>query len=252
MSNSENLPSTNKPSIMDYIPESTRESLSPEQKKSLANYTQSIQYGVSGIAPMICQDEKCPYYQKCPLVRANIDRPKGEDCPVETAMQEVWMNQFMAALNATDEDMSIYDLLLTSDLTNYQLLESRATMELAMKPEIQRKVVTAVDPKSGTPIFKYEMNALIPFKEKLAKMKSSILKELIATRKAKSDDKSRLSQDRSSQAALLIERAQKLKEEEEKRTKDAEYEVKHESQAQETNDEHPESQSQANDSQIKE
>jgi hypothetical protein len=214
--------------IIDRLPESTRASLTPAQRDGLQQYSDSMKFGIAGVSPMICADQQCPYFAKCPLVRQNVPRPTGQDCPVEEFNQARWISQWTDALgiDISDVNMSAYDMLLLNDLGVYQTLEARATMELALDPSIMIQSAVAVDPKSGRPIMKRELNPLIGFKEKIAKIKQKLLKEMIATRKAKADDAKHAYVDRSAQAAALIDRARKILDDNEARTIDADYVVK--------------------------
>ena len=72
------LPDTNS------IASTGNKTLSEVQKSNIAKYEESVKYGFTPVAgPMVCRDDKCPYFDKCPLVRNKIERPMGEDCPVE-------------------------------------------------------------------------------------------------------------------------------------------------------------------------
>lgn len=200
--------------VVSALPDVTRSSLTQDQRDSLGAYVKNMRFGISSVAPMICRDDKCPYFNKCGLVRANIPRPIGKDCPQEDALQKVWIDQFAKDLgiDVDDPSTSVYDMLLLNDLANYQLLEVRATMELSENPKIQTKSIVAIDPKTGNPIYRPELNQIILFKEKIAKMKNKLLRELIATRKAKSEDAKGMFADRSQQAAELLRRAKELRE----------------------------------------
>lgn len=211
------------------LPKKTQENLSIEQKNSIDSYMGNMRYGIAAIAPIICKSDQCPYYLKCPLVRAKIELPVGKDCPVEQALQKLWFDQFLEASGIRIEDLqtSAYDLLLLNDLANYQLLEARAAMELADNPKIQLKTVAAFDPE-GNPVFTFTLNNLIHFKEKISKMKMKILNEMIATRKVQSEDSSRKSNDRS---MIMAEKIKKMKADMGKdapKVLDADFEVKDE------------------------
>src|SRR3990167_7961033 len=149
-----------------------------------------MQFGITGIAAMVCKAEQCPFYSRCPLNLNNIPLPVGKSCPVEEGLQQVWLEQFAQAsgIDLSNINESAYDMLLLNDLANYQLLETRAAMELADNPAIHLKEFVGYDAK-GNAIHTTEMNKIILFKEKMAKMKMKILRELIATRKSKSEEK---------------------------------------------------------------
>ena len=178
------------------------------QAQRITEYAKSMKYGVSGVAAIICKAADCPYYTKCPLVRSGMELPLGKDCPVETGLQQMWLEQFLKASGIDLNEMHsfTYDMLLLNDLSFYQLLETRATMELAMDPSIIQKTFAGYD-KDGNAVTTQIMNPTITFKEKIAKMKMKVLHELIATRKGKADDaKASITSDKATQMAEIIRR----------------------------------------------
>lgn len=200
----------NSPRLISELPTDTQAALTEDQKQIIGKYMGDMRYGISGIAPIICKGDQCPFYNKCPLVKAGIELPIGKDCPVEASLQKMWTEQFIQAsgIDLNAGDVSAYDLLLLNDLSNFQLLEARATMELSENPQIQLKTVVAFD-KDGQPVFSYTLNSLIQFKEKISKMKMKILREMIATRKVQSEDDNRRSNDRS---VIMADKLRQLKE----------------------------------------
>lgn len=179
-----------------------------EQAHRITEYAKAMKYGVGGVAAIICRAADCPYYTKCPLANAGIELPIGKDCPIETGLQQMWLEQFLKASGINMEEMQThtYDMLLLNDLSYYQLLETRATMELALNPSIIQKTFAGYD-KDGNAVTSQVMNPTISFKEKISKMKMKILHELIATRKGKADDaKSVISSDKATQIAEMLRR----------------------------------------------
>ena len=62
------LPDTNS------IASTGNKTLSEVQKSNIAKYEESVKYGFTPVAgPMVCRDDKCPYFDKCPLVRNKIE-----------------------------------------------------------------------------------------------------------------------------------------------------------------------------------
>src|SRR3990167_10040018 len=118
-----------------------------------------MQFGITGIAAMVCKAEQCPFYSRCPLNLNNIPLPVGKSCPVEEGLQQVWLKQFADAsgIDLSNTNESAYDMLLLNDLANYQLLETRAAMELAEAPSVQIKNFAGYDSK-GQPMHVMEMN----------------------------------------------------------------------------------------------
>jgi|DEB19_MinimDraft_3_1074340.scaffolds.fasta_scaffold10062_2 hypothetical protein len=185
--------------------------MTTDQVHRITEYARSMKYGVSGVAPIVCKGPNCPYYQKCPLVVASVELPIGKDCPVETGLQQMWLEQFLKASGIELDDMQqyTYDMLLLNDLSFYQLLETRATMELAMDPAILQKTFAGYD-KDGNAVSTQVMNPIINFKEKISKMKMKVMHELIATRRAKSEDARAQTNDKASQIAEMLKRVKEI------------------------------------------
>lgn len=188
-------------------------SVTEEQRGELRAYMDKMRWGITGVSPLTCQDEECPYYTKCPLVRAKIPRPLNKDCPVEQALMDQWLEQFINASGVELDNLTAYDLLVIQDIAYQQLLETRAAMELADNPQIQVKTFMGFD-ADGNAVSTFALNNLVTFREKSNKMKMKLLREMIATAKTKSEEE-RGRKDRSS------ETAERLKRIEEKLGKDA-------------------------------
>jgi len=176
-----------------------------QQRGDLRKYMEKMRWGITGVSPLTCLDEDCPYFSKCPLVRANIPRPKDKDCPVEQALMDQWLHQFLEASGCALDQLSAYDMLIIQDIAYQQLLEARAAMELADNPQIQVRTFVGTDPKDGSPMYTYTLNNLVTFREKSNKLKMKLLREMIATAKAKSEE-DRGQRDRSSETAERLRR----------------------------------------------
>jgi len=197
--------------IIDFLPQDTKAVLSENQVYSVAKYVKSMQFGITGIAAMICKADQCLFYNRCPLYLNDIPLPVGKSCSVEEGLQQVWLQQFANAsgIDLSNTNESAYDMLLLNDLANYQLLETRATMELAETPSIQIRSFAGYDNK-GQPMHVIEMNKIVLFKEKMAKMKMKILRELIATRMSKSEEKAH-TKDRATAVAEMLEKVKSVR-----------------------------------------
>lgn len=192
--------------IMEQLPKGTQ--LSQEQKGVLNKYMDGMRWGITGVSPLTCKDAECPYYSKCPLVKANIPRPIGEDCPVEKGLMLQWLEQYIATSGMDLERLSAYDMLILQDIAYQQLLEARAAMELADNPLIQVKTFVGVDHRDGTPMYTYSLNNLVTFRERSNKIKMKLLREIIATAKSKSEEE-RGQSDRSTETALRLREIEK-------------------------------------------
>lgn len=192
--------------IMEQLPKGTQ--LSQEQKGVLNKYMDGMRWGITGVSPLTCKDAECPYYSKCPLVKADIPRPVGEDCPVEKGLMLQWLEQYIATSGMDLERLSAYDMLILQDIAYQQLLEARAAMELADNPLIQVKTFVGVDHRDGTPMYTYSLNNLVTFRERSNKIKMKLLREIIATAKSKSEEE-RGQSDRSTETALRLREIEK-------------------------------------------
>ena len=197
--------------------------LTPKETKRLILYINTMKHGFAATAPMICVGEQCPYSKKCPL-GTNNNYPIGKECPIEGTLLEMWHNDYVKELGV--DPNSKVDGALVGDLVFWEILEKRATEELANKPEIMQKNVAGFAQTSEglKPVYKDEMNQIINFLEKAQRQKLKIMNALIATREAKSKDLNRIIQDPSSYASKLLAKAQELtKKAAEAGTVDAEY-----------------------------
>ncbi len=189
--------------------------LTPKEVKRLVLYISNLKHGFSAAVPLTCIGEQCPYTAKCPLGENNT-YPIGKDCPIEGTLREMWYNDYIKDLDINPE--SKVDTALVGDIVFWEMLEKRATEELAKKPEILRKNVAGFQQTSDglKPVYKEEMNQIINFLEKAQRQKMKIMNALIATREAKSKDVNRIVSDPSTYAAKLLDKAKQLTEEAEK------------------------------------
>lgn len=184
--------------------------LTPKEVKRLILYINTMKHGFSASVPMICTGEQCPYAKKCPL-GSNNNYPIGKDCPVEGTLLEMWHNDYVKELGV-DPDSKV-DGALVGDLVFWEILEKRASEELAKKPEIIQKNFAGFQQTGNgeaTPVYRDEMNQIINFLEKAQRQKLKIMNALIATREAKAKDASRIIADPSTYASKLLEKAREL------------------------------------------
>ncbi len=183
--------------------------LTPKEVKKLVVYLNALKHGFSASVPMICLAEKCPYAIKCPL-GDNNNYPAGRNCPIEDTLREIWYQDYIEDLEVNPDNK--IDTALVSDMVFWEMLEKRATEELARKPEIMQRNVAGFQQTSEgmKPIYKDEMNQIINFLEKAQRQKLKIMNALIATREAKSKDVGRIVADPSTYASKLLEKARAL------------------------------------------
>lgn len=187
----------------------TEITLTPKEAKRLVIYLNSLRHGFTATAPMICTAEQCPYSSKCPL-GTNNTYPIGKECPIESSIIDMWYADYVKELGI-DPDSKV-DGALVGDLVFWEILEKRATEELAKKPEIIQKNLAGFQQTNEglKPVYRDEMNQIVHFLEKAQKQKLKIMNALIATREAKAKDVNRVMADPSTYASKLLERAREL------------------------------------------
>ena len=184
--------------------------LTPKEAKRLVLYINTLRHGFSATVPLTCLGEQCPYVDKCPLGTSK-SYPVGKDCPIEDTLREIWYKDYARDLEIDPE--SRIDSSLVGDMVFWEILEKRASEELAKKPQIMRRQVAGFQETSDgpKPIYKDEMNQIINFLEKAQRQKLKIMNALVATREAKSKDAGRIISDPSTYAAKLLDKARELK-----------------------------------------
>lgn len=199
-------------SITDFLPAEVRESLPIETRNQLDAYSNSTKFGFAEqLGPMICQDEQCPFAEKCPLRATGVVRPVGKDCPLEQAQIANWKYSLTsAAIIDPNDPTSAYDLIIVDQIVYQMLLEARAAMQLAMSPEIEREYVSGYNPM-GMPFTTRETSKAAEFYDRLVKTKLRLMRELLATRRSKAEAEAKGYADPSKIAADLIQRAAKLR-----------------------------------------
>ena len=183
--------------------------LTPKEAKKLIVYLNTLKHGFAATAPMMCLGEQCPYAVKCPL-GTNNSYPIGKECPIEGALLDMWHGDYVKELGI-DPDSKV-DGALVGDLVFWEILEKRATEELAKNPAIMQKNVAGFQntPDGLKPVYRDEMNQIINFLEKAQRQKLKIMNALIATREAKAKDINHIMADPSTYAAKLLDRAREL------------------------------------------
>jgi len=228
----ENLPallsSKKSNGLIDHLPKYQVLKLTPEQKEGLAKSIDPD--GFLHLSPMMCHDQDCPMYQKCPLVRLRITRPIGEDCPVESAEIHTWQKRLFETLPA-EEQGDPYNVMLVNDIALLQLIEQRAVVKLAQTGDIEQEITVGYAPDGGA-LKNKDIHRALQVLEKIGKRKTQLMSKLLATPQDKIRAATSGMYDRSQAAAKLMEKMQdiqKRKQEEEKQESEvieAEYEVK--------------------------
>ena len=101
-------------------------------------------------------------------------------------------------------------MIIVDQVVYQMLLESRAAMQLAMSPEIEREYVSGYNPM-GMPFTTRETSKAAEFYDKLVKTKLRLMRELLATRRSKAEAEAKGYADPSRIASDLMQRAAKLR-----------------------------------------
>lgn len=178
--------------------------LSPEQSAHLHKYFQTQRAGPIATLPLICRWNDCIYRCSCPLYQAKVDPPPlNLPCPVEATNIDLLINALAREMEIGPDDVT--DQSILRELVMWTTLEKRAQEELALDPKTIREAVVGFDDE-GEPLMKEMMNPAINMLEKAGKMKHKLREALIATREAKSRDKSRKQTTMSEVAARVAQK----------------------------------------------
>ncbi len=178
--------------------------LTKEQGKQLKDYMQKARTGLTLLmAPMLCT-EKCPFKvaRRCPLELASIPLPAAKPCPVEHSVVRQYRDDLAMALNVDLEgaNLDAFDAKLLNDLAGIMMMKTRAEAEMANNPQTTLEFNAGYTP-NGEVMTRIITNPRISLYERLTKLESTIMKELMATRRAKfqatgnPDDASRVGSD---------------------------------------------------------
>jgi hypothetical protein len=207
--------------------------LTTEQCNQLRDYMKKARTGITLLmAPMICTD-KCPFktVKRCPLELSGIPLPATKPCPVEHSIVRQYRDDLAAALHVDIEgdNLDAFDAKLLNDLAGIMMMKTRAEAEMANKPDTTLEYVAGYTP-DGKPMKRIITNPRISLYERMCKLERDLMKELMATRRAKfqatgnPDDASRVGSDLFKKMEAAARRRRKKQE----RIIEAEFQVKQE------------------------
>lgn len=186
------------------------------------DYFEKMRYYPTAASVLECKGPSCMCVAKCPLAQLNRLPEPGTPCPVEEALAQVWIQDLVNELEIGSSD--VVDQSQIHNLISLRLWEWRTAAILGKEhPVIKSFRAMALD---GTPIFEEKLHPLHGLLEKNAKMSDTILQRLIATREAKSKDKTRRAKSGAEVMTDLLERVEKLKGDLGGDAIDADFEVK--------------------------
>lgn len=118
----------------------------------------------------------CPYYLEGVA-------PKGLACLVELQLIEYWMEKYQNEFNI--EDGSITDMHMIARLCEYDIYDMRVTRYLSENDQTLLVDFISSYSEDGDPISNKATSAAFEVKERIDRLRSKTLKELMATREAK-------------------------------------------------------------------
>ena len=207
--------------VIEHLPEYQVQKLTPEQKNGLAKAIDPN--GFLHLTPMICNDQDCPMYRKCPLVRLLIARPVGEDCPVESAEIRTWQHRLFEVLPA-EEKGDPYNVMLVNDIALLQLIEQRAMVKLADTGDIEQEITVGYAPDGGA-LKNKDIHRSLQVLERIGKRKTQLMSKLLATPQDKVKAATAGMYDRSQAAVKLVAKMEELQAKREKAKQEGESEV---------------------------
>lgn len=126
----------------------------------------------------------------CPYFLEGV-APVNLSCLVELQLIEYWMEKYQAEFNV--EDNSITDMHMIARLCEYDIYDMRVTRYLAeTDPTLLTDFISSYD-ENNNPISNKAASAAFEVKERIDKLRSKTLKELMATREAKAKFESTVS-----------------------------------------------------------
>lgn len=118
----------------------------------------------------------------CPYQLEGV-APIGLACLVELQLIEYWLEKYQTEFNINDE--SITDMHMISRLCEYDVYDMRVTRYLAEHDQTLLVDFVSSYSDDGTPITNKATSAAFEVKERIDRLRSKTLKELMATREAK-------------------------------------------------------------------
>lgn len=161
--------------------------LTPAESNILSGYFTGMRDTSAKTAPLICKGEDCEVYRSCPLAQMKKKLPLQKVCPVEKALVDIWTQDLMNELEI--EPGEHVDKAQISDVVRARLFNKRAQEILANSKSIIMAFRGMTE--EGQPILEPKLHPMMYSFDRNAKIIQDNLSALLATRDAKSKDKSR-------------------------------------------------------------
>ena len=205
-----------------------------EKAVVLRQFLKTAKYGHQAALAMKCRGHGCAFYDICPLKQIEVELPIGKQCPVEGALIQQWVNQFVDSLSIDPDDpTSAVEMHMIYELAGLELIRRRAAHELSEKPELVSREIVGYSPH-GEAIYDDKPSQALLILERQSKIVNKLRDSLLATPKAQSQA-GQSSRDLSTRTANIMEKAleiQKMRQKG-KSIQDAEFEVKQDEETEE-------------------
>lgn len=208
------------------IPTGYSPELSDDDILYLNDYFTTMRHNPSATSTLICKGTQCEVYKHCPLAQLRKQLPISQPCPVERQLIEIWTRDLMQELDV-DLDAHV-DRAQVAELVRNRLMIKRTQEILADSTAIVESF-KGFDPE-GNPLVEPKLHPLLPVFEKTSKISEKIMDSLIATREAKSRDKSREVTTAANFAAQIMHKMQNIEMGEPRHLTDARGNLKEEEQ----------------------
>lgn len=189
----------------------------PSQRKLVEDAMKDVVLYGARASAMVCAGQECPYAAKCPLIRARLPAPIGEDCPVEMYAMKVWMQGQLREMEVNPHDVgNFYDLVSSQAMTGLLLQIQRARWGEAMNPVLEQNIENTITKGHETIVNIVKSgNYNTDYREKALKLLDKMARNNMQTRERKVALTNSGWKDKSKHAAEVAERISKIKEEEE-------------------------------------
>lgn len=150
------------------------------EAKKAAMAMLSTKTGLYAKVPITCKADTCPYALTCVLLEAGL-APRGQKCPMETAMIETRYAGYSQDLGL--DTASYTDNTIVADLINLDITIERCKALLAASQTPIEEVVAAVG-ENGEAYTKPEISKAWEVFERASNRRDKILDTMLATRKS--------------------------------------------------------------------
>lgn len=155
-------------------------------KDIISKHLNSQKTGLHAMYPIMCNGAGCPYSSQCFAYKNNIQPPLGEPCVMEATKIDSLLVEYDKDFHF--ETCSATDMLQIQELVHLDIMMDRCNMLISQEltPVIEVNIGTT---REGDPISQPAVSKYYEAYEKMSKRREAISEQLMATRKAKKNDK---------------------------------------------------------------